>query len=62
MKVLATVLDSEGYPHVLFEGRPQDVADALAIYLDNVSHPLMGVDISPPQGVDFISGREPTEE
>jgi hypothetical protein len=61
-QVVAVVLDAEGYPHITFRGNSQDVGDAVAIYMQNISNPLGGLDISLPQPVDFIEGREPQEE
>jgi hypothetical protein len=57
-KVTATVLDSEGYPHVVFRGNPQNVGDALSIYMQNVSNPLGGLPAILNDGVDFIERRE----
>ena len=38
--VTGTVLDGEGYPVVVFKGNPQAVADACAVCVLDLQHPL----------------------
>lgn len=40
--VTATIFDAEGYPFISLRGSAQDVGDAAAIYVMNISNPLGG--------------------
>lgn len=56
-QVTATIFDAEGYPFVSLRGNPQDIGDALAVYVLNVAEPLTGQ--SPL--IELIESREEEE-
>lgn len=55
----ATVYDVEGYPFIVLRGNAQDVGDALAIYIHNISSPLGGH--PPDESIELVESREEGE-
>jgi hypothetical protein len=52
-KVTATLFDADGWPFIEFQGTPQDVGDAVSVYILNLANPLGGTPI-----IELIETRE----